>query len=523
MALVNKWAVFSSAVLLELVSGLQYSFSVYSESLKERHGLSQGQVNAVGTCINFGNCVTGILAGAIFDAISASSRPALAPKVSCGLALLLAAATYPALWALATGRCGPFCDATALAVSVQNFPRFRGQVVGQLKAFVGLSASLHLVAFAAFPASDPANFLILQTVASLLYIAIGLACQNVVPFKQVEEVAQPGGTQRKFVVTFVWGMALAVTVGAASVVPVPHYGEVLMACGVVALFGSLLLWMPVSAGSLLARPEPSVSSPFLHDPLLPSDDDSEAAPQLCAADRDGGDEAKSLLEQLPEVAPFEAWRSSEFWMLYLVVLTGTGAGLAFVNNLGQLVVSYGGKNGDQNIFVALFSVCSCLGRSMLGEASQRLLVARGTPRPAFLALSCVLTTAACVVNSHGSLGALYAGAVAGGFAFGSFWSLMPAVLSEIFGTRFFATIYSSICTAPGLGSLLLATGLTSYVYESKAKDHGTGTTCAGPDCFRGAFFLIGLMSLCGMSLSLIVVAKTRARYQLIHRWLASTQ
>mmetsp|Transcript_19536 Transcript_19536/g.49144 ORF Transcript_19536/g.49144 Transcript_19536/m.49144 type:complete len:265 (-) Transcript_19536:634-1428(-) len=189
----------------------------------------------------------------------------------------------------------------------------------------------------------------------------------------------------------------------------------------------------------------------------------------------------------------------------------------------QLVVSYGGKNGDQNIFVALFSVCSCLGRSMLGEASQRLLVARGTPRPAFLALSCVLTTAACVVNSHGSLGALYAGAVAGGFAFGSFWSLMPAVLSEIFGTRFFATIYSSICTAPGLGSLLLATGLTSYVYESKAKDHGTGTTCAGPDCFRGAFFLIGLMSLCGMSLSLIVVAKTRARYQLIHRWLASTQ
>jgi hypothetical protein len=194
----NKWVTFSSAVLLEFVSGLQYSFSVYSEALKQRHGLSQGEVNCVGTAINFGNCVSGVIAGAVFDGVSSSRRPWLAPKVACVLALLLASMTYPALWGLATGRwnpvddgsddegehrsdsysralttwlvalaflaasSGPFCDATALAVSVQNFPRFRGQVVGQLKAFVGLSASLHLVVYAAFPPSDPSNFLLLQ-------------------------------------------------------------------------------------------------------------------------------------------------------------------------------------------------------------------------------------------------------------------------------------------------------------------------------------------------------------------------
>mmetsp|Transcript_10100 Transcript_10100/g.18220 ORF Transcript_10100/g.18220 Transcript_10100/m.18220 type:complete len:153 (+) Transcript_10100:1765-2223(+) len=152
-----------------------------------------------------------------------------------------------------------------------------------------------------------------------------------------------------------------------------------------------------------------------------------------------------------------------------------------------------------------------------------MLVARGTPRPAFLALSSILTTTACVINSHGSLAMLYPGAVVAGFSFGSFWCLMPAVVSEMFGTRFFATIYSSICTSPGAGSFLLATLLTSYIYEGKAAAHGEGATCVGADCFRGAFFLMGLMSLCGMSLSLIVVAKSRTRYLLIHRWLACTR
>lgn len=43
-----------------------------------------------------------------------------------------------------------------------------------------------------------------------------------------------------------------------------------------------------------------------------------------------------------------------------------GTGLAFLNNLGQLVIALGGKSNSQAVFVSLFSVSSCAGRLLLG-------------------------------------------------------------------------------------------------------------------------------------------------------------
>lgn len=43
-----------------------------------------------------------------------------------------------------------------------------------------------------------------------------------------------------------------------------------------------------------------------------------------------------------------------------------GTGLAFLNNLGQLVIALGGQGDSQAVFVSLFSVSSCAGRLLLG-------------------------------------------------------------------------------------------------------------------------------------------------------------
>lgn len=45
---------------------------------------------------------------------------------------------------------------------------------------------------------------------------------------------------------------------------------------------------------------------------------------------------------------------------------GMGTGLAFLNNLGQLVIALGGESNGQAVFVSLFSVSSCAGRLLLG-------------------------------------------------------------------------------------------------------------------------------------------------------------
>ena len=184
MLVVNKWTTFGSGILLEMVSGLQYSFSVYSQSIKSAHHLTQGQVELIGTMTNVGNYLFGIFAGAAYDMLC-SRVPHLAPRATCLMALILCAVGYPLLWAVTTERifvsddagtmtavlaslalvaalAGPFCDMTALAVSAQNFPRHRGQVMGQLKSFLGLSTSLHLAIYSASRHSDSTDFILLQ-------------------------------------------------------------------------------------------------------------------------------------------------------------------------------------------------------------------------------------------------------------------------------------------------------------------------------------------------------------------------
>ncbi len=45
---------------------------------------------------------------------------------------------------------------------------------------------------------------------------------------------------------------------------------------------------------------------------------------------------------------------------------GLGTGLAFLNNLGSIVVALGGRPGGQVVFVSLFSVANAMGKRCSG-------------------------------------------------------------------------------------------------------------------------------------------------------------
>jgi len=57
----------------------------------------------------------------------------------------------------------------------------------------------------------------------------------------------------------------------------------------------------------------------------------------------------------------EMLRSGVFWMLFLQFLIGSGACLAFLNNVGQLVEALGGEHDGQVALVSLFSVANAVG------------------------------------------------------------------------------------------------------------------------------------------------------------------
>lgn len=69
----SKWLSFSAAAVVMLSAGLAYTFSIYSDVLKHRFGLSQTQLGGLGTACNLGGYLA-LPAGLIFDGLKTYNR-----------------------------------------------------------------------------------------------------------------------------------------------------------------------------------------------------------------------------------------------------------------------------------------------------------------------------------------------------------------------------------------------------------------------------------------------------------------
>eukprot|EP00878_Enallax_costatus_P019833 GHUV01020938.1.p1 GENE.GHUV01020938.1~~GHUV01020938.1.p1 ORF type:complete len:645 (+),score=182.60 GHUV01020938.1:242-2176(+) len=134
----------------------------------------------------------------------------------------------------------------------------------------------------------------------------------------------------------------------------------------------------------------------------------------------------------------------DFWLLFSQFVVGSGVCLAYLNNLGQLVVSLGGDHDGQVVFVSLFSVANAAGRLIMGYIPEQHLHARGTPRTMFLTLTAALTAASCLAVAYANLSHLYVISILLGLAFGAHWSLLPSITSDLFGLKHFAANYTTL-------------------------------------------------------------------------------
>lgn len=117
----------------------------------------------------------------------------------------------------------------------------------------------------------------------------------------------------------------------------------------------------------LAADEPQEVSPLLtHGSVSHHDSKDIAAGQ----DRPGSD---SLLQQQQRDQPMlqlgslttqQMLCTVNFWLLFAQFAVASGVCLAYLNNLGQLVVSLGGGHDGQVVFVSLFSVANAGGKSI---------------------------------------------------------------------------------------------------------------------------------------------------------------
>lgn len=118
---------------------------------------------------------------------------------------------------------------------------------------------------------------------------------------------------------------------------------------------------------------------------------------------------------------------------------------------------------------------------------------------------------------------LYVASVIIGFCFGAQWPLVFAIISELFGLKYYSTLYNFGGVASPIGLYVLNVRVTGHLYDKEAlrqlasagisRASGKELDCVGATCFKLSFIIITAATFFGAIISLVLVARTIKFYK----------
>ncbi|XP_065006595.1 uncharacterized protein LOC135585707 isoform X2 [Musa acuminata AAA Group] len=221
-----------------------------------------------------------------------------------------------------------------------------------------------------------------------------------------------------------------------------------------------------------------------------------------------------LLQRGENFSITQAMSTCDFWLLFSAMACGMGSGLATVNNISQIGGSLGYTSLETSTLVSLWSIWNFLGRFGSGYISDYFLRRKGWARPLFISLTLAVMSVGHAVIATGLPGSLYVGSVLVGICYGSQWSLMPSITSELFGLQHFGTIFNTIAIASPFGSYILSVRVVGYIYDMESSTSSSDIhDCIGRHCFMLSFLIMASVSLFGTVVALILFGRTRRFYE----------
>ncbi|KAM5570631.1 protein NUCLEAR FUSION DEFECTIVE 4 [Rosa sericea] len=494
-----KWVSTVASIWIQCTSGTLYTFSVYSQTLKTTQGYDQSTLDTVSVFKDFGaNC--GILSGVLYSYGVSWAGPwvvLLAGAVQCFLGYFLMWAAVVGLiprppvvvmclFMLLAAHAQSFFNTSNAVTGVRNFPYYKGTIVGIMKGFLGLSAAIIVQIYQMFMYKKTTSFLLML---ALLPPINTLLLMWFVRIRDKKEGNEKQHLDSLSMIALVVAAYLMVIILLENFISLPLAIRVV---GFVVLV--LLLASPLCVVIRAHQGESdSVSEPFLTE-----------------GDRlEDGNDKRSLRSDV-HLNLLQAMCTIDFWILFIAMVCGMGSGLAVVNNLNQIGQSLGYRNSEISTLVALLSIWNFLGRLGAGYISDYFLHRKGWARPLFMVITLASMSIGHLVIASGMPGALYAGSVLVGVCYGSQWSLMPTITSEIFGVLHMGTIFNAITIAGPVGSYIFSVRVIGYIYDKEASE--PENTCFGTQCFMLSFLIMAAATLFGALAALALFFRTRSFY-----------
>ncbi|ONM10369.1 Major facilitator superfamily protein [Zea mays] len=555
----GRWFMVFACLLILSASGATYIFSIYSEVLKSTLGYDQRTLNTLCFYKDLGaNVDVGVISGLINEVTPPWVVLAMGAAMNLAGYLMIYLAIdgrtgRPPVWLMCIYICvgansQSFANTGALVTCVKNFPESRGVVLGLLKGFVGLSGAIFTQLYLAIYGDDAKSLVLLIAWLPAAVTILFVHTVRIMPYPRASRRRGPSAaaTSNDAFFCFLYiSIALATYLLVMIVVQKQvNFSHAAFAVSAAALL--LILFLPLAVvvkqeykiqkeleESLREDPTVTVEKPATAASLQLVAAAAAAPEPAVAQSMTTGTEAKrssclgSCLRHMfsppaqgEDYTILQALVSVDMLVLFLATICGVGGTLTAIDNMGQIGQSLGYPAKSINTFVSLISIWNYAGRVTAGFASEVFLARYKFPRPLMLTLVLLLSCVGHLLIAFGVPQSLYVASVVIGFCFGAQWPLLFAIISEVFGLKYYSTLYNFGSVASPIGAYVLNVRVAGALYDVEAaKQHGgslaggADKTCIGVQCFRKAFLIITAATVAGALVSLVLVWRTRNFYR----------